>query len=155
MTCASDVSLEVFYALTRTRIPTALEFLAFVEAQGWRVRVGENGRAALQVPDRHCPLARSVARMLAREPYRSNVLALVMQRWRQKFTPQPAAAPVRQWVWKDGHLYTETADDTWLFGQEDRHPVGAWWWRWQGRHKLRPVPGRAGEHWITTEVGRE
>jgi hypothetical protein len=70
------VTLDEFQAVLRDRIPTPAEFVAFARSQGWRIDAG-NGRAALKVRDRSDPLAVTFARMLGREPYRSNVLALV------------------------------------------------------------------------------
>lgn len=79
------MTLEDFCALDR--IPTPPEFVAFARGQGWRFRVADGG-AALIVPDRNDPLAVALARMLSREPYRTNVLALL----EPKLVPRPAAA---------------------------------------------------------------
>lgn len=55
--------------------------------------------------------------------------------------------PAREWLWpcramKPTHLYRETPADEFLWGQPDRHPCGAWWWRWAGEAGWRLVPGR-------------
>jgi hypothetical protein len=57
-------------------IPTPAEFLAIVRGLGWRVKVGGDRSAALAAPSTD-PLARKLARMLSREPYRTNVLAVI------------------------------------------------------------------------------
>jgi hypothetical protein len=55
-----------------------------------------------------------------------------------------ATAP-REWLWRDGHRYTESPDDGGTFGRADWHPVGAWWWRKQGETAWEAVPGSPGE----------
>lgn len=69
------MKLEAFHALTRTRIPTAQEFVDFVRASGWSIVQRERG-ACLRAPV--SPLTSALAKMLGREPYRTNVLALVL-----------------------------------------------------------------------------
>lgn len=72
------MTVDDFAELTHHRIPTPAEFLAFVRSQdGWRVRVKPDGSAALSVPNTKDPLAVSFARMLGREPWRTEVLKLV------------------------------------------------------------------------------
>lgn len=70
------MTLDAFCALVLTRIPTPAEFLAFVAAQGWRVSVAPDGAGRLHARGDD-PVAVALARMLSREPYRTNVLALV------------------------------------------------------------------------------
>jgi hypothetical protein len=67
------MTLDEFHALTRDRIPTPGEFVAFARHQGWGFKV--NGDKAALVADKDDPLAVTLARMLGREPYRTNVLA--------------------------------------------------------------------------------
>jgi hypothetical protein len=69
------VTLDEFATLVAARFPTAEQFLAFAAGVGWRVLAGTDGRPVLRVPDRADPLAVAFARLLSREPYRSNVLA--------------------------------------------------------------------------------
>lgn len=140
------IALVDFRDKCRERIPTAEEFLAFVESQGWRVAELPDGRPALKVHDKTSRLAQGLAKMLAREPYRSNVLAEMARRWRAAApqTTQPVsehAGPPREWLWRYGQQYREDPRDT-TYGHEDRHPVGAWWWRRTGETAWRPVPGR-------------
>lgn len=87
------MKLEQFAEVVRSRIPTAGEFLDLAEGMGWRVVAHEDGRAALRVTNAADPLALALARMLRREPYRTNVVAEVLARQ----SPPPAAhveAPV-------------------------------------------------------------
>jgi len=66
------------YDIFRERIPTPAEFVAFIALQGWRIAVRGDGAAVLLVRNgKEDPLAVSLARLLSREPYRSEVMALV------------------------------------------------------------------------------
>ena len=140
---------QQFRELLRERIPTAEEFLAFVQAQGWQVVRRADGSPALRAP-KGGDLARGLASLLAREPYRTNVLAVVFQDSPEAKmgmmplpeTPVAPPLPARQWLWRDGHRYTEAPDDV-TYHREDWHPVGAWWWRWPGE-AWRAVPERPG-----------
>jgi hypothetical protein len=155
------LTLEQFVAVTRTRIPTAPEFLAFVEAQGWRIEARDDGTASLKA-DASDELALPLARMLGREPYRTGVLDLVRARrhgdgtlaspLREElpsyvegrsviYRSAPPDSRPREWLWRDGHTYAETPDNEWLFGRAERHPVGAWWWR-HGGGEWKVVEGR-------------
>ena len=69
------MNIEDFHALTRQRIPTPSEFVEFVRSQGWAIGQKETG-AFLRAP-KSDPLALALARMMSREPYRTNVLALM------------------------------------------------------------------------------
>lgn len=71
------MTLEEFAAITAERIPTPEEFVAFAEGQKWGFKV--NGKAAL-LANPNDPLAVATARMLGREPYRSNVLEFLARR---------------------------------------------------------------------------
>jgi hypothetical protein len=143
------MNLEQFCELTRERIPTAREFVEFVESMGWRIAVGSDGAASLKA-DRTSPVALSLARMLGREPYRTNVLAVAQQRWREQpaaepvpepvsapapVLPSPAAIsaapptptydfPAREWLWRSGLRFSETPD---LFMSDPWHPPLEWY----------------------------
>ncbi len=67
------MTLEQFAAVTAARIPTAPEMVSFAHAQKWRFDVTD-GRAVLHA-DPSDPLVLAFAKMLSREPYRTNVLA--------------------------------------------------------------------------------
>jgi hypothetical protein len=67
------MTLDQFAAITAERIPTPPEFVAFATEQGWTFSV-DGERASLRVPDGADPMARAFAKMLSREPYRTNVL---------------------------------------------------------------------------------
>jgi hypothetical protein len=145
-----SISIRSFRDLCLERIPTAREFLGFVESQGWRIAIREDGTPVLKVPDRNDPLVQAMARMLAREPYRTNVLAEVAAR-RQPLRfptppPQPPAAvtsysPPREWLWRTGYVEgEEPGDPTW--NQPDRHKQTSGWWRFRGERLWRRVPGK-------------
>jgi hypothetical protein len=134
------MTLEQFTALTRTRIPTPEEFLSFVNSQRWEIRL-KDGRPALRVPDRSDPVAVALARMLAREPYRTNVLKAAGLTGR---APQQAAYRPREWRWRFGQTYIEMPENEWLWQHENRHPVGAWWFR-RGDETWKSVPDRPGD----------
>lgn len=153
------MTFDQFCDLSRTRIPTPKEFVAFVESQGWKVVVKDDKRASLRVKGKADRLALALAKMLGREPFRTNVLKAVMGEWRQEPEPAQAApepvapAPVpppekepasgREWLWRFGHRHTEREGDP-LFGDETWHPAGAFWWRNAGESAWRLVPGRPG-----------
>jgi hypothetical protein len=82
------VTLDAFAATIAARIPTPAEFVAFADSQGWRIRVKPDGGAGLGAPKTN-PLAVQLARILSREPYRSQVLAIV----RDRPPPDPEAPP--------------------------------------------------------------
>lgn len=149
------MTLADFVEVTKSRIPTPQEFVAFVDAQGWKFAQLDDGRPALK--GTRSPLIVSLARMLGREPYRTNVLALVCKRWhkeeevtanatRTSHLPSPR---LRQWLWKceapvpPTHRYQERPDDL-SVGNELAHPGGAFWWRWCGETDWRFVPNRGG-----------
>ena len=71
------MSLDDFVTISDTRIPTPAEFVRFVEGQGWLIRVTPDGRAALGVKDKTDPVAIATAKMLSREPWRSEVIRVV------------------------------------------------------------------------------
>lgn len=74
----SGLTIEEFGEIISTRIPTAAEFVAFVRGQGWGVHA-RDGKAFLRGPVSD-PLLQKLAKMLSREPYRSQVLAMVESR---------------------------------------------------------------------------
>lgn len=78
------------------RIPTPSEMVAFAEGQQWRFRCGSDGAALLA--DKADPLALAFARMLSREPYRTNVLKFLSARGpsedRPRLAPRPVPVPV-------------------------------------------------------------
>lgn len=76
------MTIDAFSAIMQTRIPTPQEFIAFAVNQGWKFNV--NGEKASLLADRNDPMAVAFARMLGRQPYRTNVLlALADGSWRQ------------------------------------------------------------------------
>lgn len=73
------MSIDEFAVVAKGRIPTPQEFVDLTEGLGWSFVVKGDGAAALKAPqgDR---LAIALARMLGRQPYRTNVLALLGSR---------------------------------------------------------------------------
>lgn len=142
------MTLEEFSRVITTRIPTPAEFVAFVEGMGWRIETNGGDRASLRASASD-PLAVGLARMLGREPYRTNVLALAQQKWRQKEEPQPipeeSKERLREWVWtNEEHHYIETPDNEWLYGHPERHPVGAIRWRYLGETQWHDITREEG-----------
>lgn len=70
------MTLTEFGAVVRQRIPTPAEFVAVVRGQKWSIEKYPDGRAAIRA-DKKDPLAVALAKMLSREPYRTNVLKIV------------------------------------------------------------------------------
>lgn len=92
--------------------------LEIVEAEG-------GGGPALLGPD--CPERSALLRVVGLR--RDEVLARVR-----------AGRPrLREWLWRGGHRAAEEA--AWGY-PGDAHCVGAWWWRFAGERRWRPVPGR-------------
>src|SRR5574343_1417386 len=155
--------VEEYTEITKTRIPTAAEIVLLVYGMGWSIRYNSDGTASIR-GDRTDPLCLSLAKMFKREPYRSDVLALVQQ---EKTNPAPEPpkpveakpeAPAgyrpREWRWLHGHRYSETPGDEWLYAQTDRHPAGAWWYRHAGESQWVPIQGRC-DHQIGRASCRE
>lgn len=89
------MTLDQFTAVLKSRrIPTPPEFVAFVAGQGWRIEVDDTGAfLRAKVKDRAALLT---AKMLSREPWRTNVLRLVTGGEPPKpYTPtvEPVAVP--------------------------------------------------------------
>lgn len=87
------MTLDQFTAIAQTRIPTPQEFVSFAEGQAWSIVTKQNGQAALRVPDQSDPLARALAKMMSREPYRTNVLQVIRANERQ---PGKVELPVEE-----------------------------------------------------------
>ena len=109
------MTLDTFHAITEERIPTADEFTEFVRSMGWSIRK-EAEQAFLRAPKTD-PVALALARMLKREPWRTKVLAPIIEnvtegpphptavtgepRPREKPPPQlPMACPTCQDQWE-------------------------------------------------------
>lgn len=135
------MTLAQFRTILSKRIPTAEEFVAFVNGQNWKIVRLDDGKPAIRGSQGH-PVAKGLAKLLGREPYRTNVLNLV-------FPPEPPplppdTRPMREFAWHDGHRYTQTPDDP-RYATEEFAPVGAWWWRWKGESEWQPIQGKGGE----------
>lgn len=135
------MNLSQFLAVSKERILTPDEFIAFVESQGWRVEAGDGG-AFLAGRLKGDPLAQALAKMLGREPYRTNVLGRMRERWGEA---APAAAPasavrLREWKWPSGMVQREGPE----YAAEDigLHPGLATHWRYVGETEWRPIDRR-------------
>lgn len=69
------MNLDQFCEVCRSRIPTPAEFVAFVQGQRWGFAVDGEKASLVGVPPADMDFAKAVAKMLGREPYRTNVLA--------------------------------------------------------------------------------
>lgn len=78
------MTLDDFTAVAATRIPTPGELVGFVRGQGWTVTLSGGSAKMSGVPEADRPLARALAGVLTREPFRSGVLRELL------------AAPVRE-----------------------------------------------------------
>jgi hypothetical protein len=106
------MTLDEFATITSTRIPTPLEFLEFADGQNWTItETGEN-RAALRVTDRTDPMAQALAKMLSREPYRTEVLKLVRDR-RQTTEPTQCKHCQRIWLCTRDEIHTLAQNPHW------------------------------------------
>lgn len=87
------MTISDFRRITDERIPTPNEFVAFAAGQGWNF--GMVGDRPVLFADRADPLAVTFARVLSREPYRTNVLAVLAGRElaHAAVRPEPVAAP--------------------------------------------------------------
>ena len=83
------MTIEQFFAVIATRIPTPAEFVAFAESH-WRIGLKPDGTGVLG-GDKNDPLIQAFARMLSREPYRTNVVALLKAHGPKE--DRPAARP--------------------------------------------------------------
>ena len=61
------------HAVASERIPTPREMIQFIESQGWSVTVRE-GRGSLKAPKADA-VAVGLAKLMSREPYRTNIIA--------------------------------------------------------------------------------
>lgn len=61
------------HAVACERIPTPREMIQFIESQGWSVTV-RDGRGSLKAPKAD-PVAVGLAKLMSREPYRTNIIA--------------------------------------------------------------------------------
>lgn len=84
------MTLDTFCEVIATRIPTPAEFVDFADSQGWRIGA-KDGKGFLRAPPAD-ELAVALAKMLSREPYRSNVLAELDRRAAFDHGPDGGAA---------------------------------------------------------------
>lgn len=128
------MTLDDFARLAAERVPTPQEFCDFVAAMGWRIAVEDDGTASLKA-DAADPVAVKLCRMLAREPYRSGVIAAARAKW----PPPPPGRPLREWKFPGGTVMAEPPgclDDPSLDGV---HPGRATHWRNAGETEWRAI----------------
>ncbi len=87
------MTINEFSAITEQRIPTPAELVEFAESQRWSFQVTKESAALLA--NKRDPLVIAFARMLSREPYRTNVLKLLANRGlAAEDSPQPKPKPL-------------------------------------------------------------
>lgn len=121
------MTLTEFGIVIRQRIPTPDEFIAVANGQGWRIVVQTDGKASLRVPNAKDKLAIAFARMLSREPYRTNVLKAAASREqttsKQQDLPPKKDEPPR--VEQQCHGFTVPIG---RLKTPTHVPCGAWFW---------------------------
>jgi len=102
------MNVDQLHEIAKERIPTAQEFLAFIRGQGWDVVIKADGTASLRTKEKGDPVAFATAKMLGREPWRTNVLELLKpkpaepkryandDRPHSERQPEPPTQPVQQ-----------------------------------------------------------
>ena len=110
--------------------------LGVVEERGLSIHVSPEGKPFLRGPREEV----TAALKDALDAYRDEILASFARD--PPAPPQPEVYRPREWRWRFGQGYTETPADEWIWQHEDRHPVGAWWFRRQGETTWQTVPGR-------------
>lgn len=89
------MNLEEFLAATAARLPTAGEIVAACDELGLRFAVGKDGKPVFRVKKDNKDVAVLMARLLQREPWRSQVFqakALVPATAETPSAPEPAPA---------------------------------------------------------------
>lgn len=69
------MNIDMMASILETRVPTAIEFHEFVKSQGWNIRIRDDGKAAL-VANAEDPVAVKLAKMMGREPWRTEILKI-------------------------------------------------------------------------------
>lgn len=127
------MTLDQFTQIAAQRVPTPQEFLSFVEGMGWRIGRKEDGRPALKAPPAD-PVAQRLARMLGREPYRTEVLALVGVIEERRAVRLP-----REWLFPAGSVLAESPDDLHYAENANEHPSRATHWRHVGESEWKEI----------------
>ena len=124
--------LDEFCNLTRERIPTPTEFVEFIRDQKWEIVRRETG-PALRAPGGG-RLAQMMAKMLSREPYRTNVLAVA--------NVDPSPIRRREWLWPNtGMVFVEPEKEAREKTYGDDNPHGSAWLRFLDDAAWMPIPG--------------
>lgn len=121
------MTLNEFGAIVKQRIPTPEEFVAVVNGQKWRIAIQEGGKASLIVPDSKDRLAIAFARMLSREPYRTNVLRVVLE----MLTASTVDVPKPNVADEPPRTQQQCRGFTTVIGKNKtptQVPCGAWFW---------------------------
>lgn len=145
---------------------TTEEVIAELEARGLKVCLSPDGSPFLR-GDKSA-VTPALLKVLAR--HRQRVVELLQPPVEAPREPAPAPEPivpvipepvplppgmlVREWLWPDGDYLKEHPAHfcpcpwrpplVWYpaFGDPDWHPLGAFWWRFEGDDEWLPVPGR-------------
>lgn len=130
---------DEFVRVTAGRLPTAAELMAVADGIGLEFGTNGDGRPVVRFKARDRALGAMLARLLRREPWRTQVIEA------RGLASRPIAETHREWRegqdrpqecrWRGGHVFRH------LF-PEDGYPVGAGWWRYEGDQEWQPIPGR-------------
>lgn len=93
------MNLEEFLTATAVRLPTAGEIVAVCDELGLRFAVGKDGKPVFRVKKDNKDVAVLMARLLQREPWRSQVFqakALVPATTESTAAPEPTPEPVKE-----------------------------------------------------------
>ena len=63
------------HTVASERIPTPTEMIRFINSQGWQIKV-RDGRGSLTAPKTD-PVALGLAKLMSREPYRTNIIEVL------------------------------------------------------------------------------
>jgi len=122
------MTLDEFMATTESRLPSASELVELCHALDMRL-VMTAATPVVRFKERDRSLAVLIARIIRREPWRTQALRVVQV--------EPIAAPKeddRELLWASGHVAG--------FWFPDRGwPVGARAWRYKGQTEWNRIPG--------------
>lgn len=134
------MTLDDFMAVTEERLPRAEELIAVCKEVGVSFGIGGNGSPVLKYQGDNRQECELLVKLIRREPWRSQVIASTgLHRDQPK---EPSTKTPREFLWRDGHTYTEDARDA---NYGTGYPTGSWWWRASEDAEWQAVPGTGGE----------
>jgi hypothetical protein len=140
------MTLQEFGGIVQDRIPTPKEFVSVVRGQGWDIVSHSDGKASLRVHNGKDALAIAFARMLGREPYRTNVLLEISAAMdRKELVESKPALPPEPQKPKGKHLayYRMRSGQLFYRIEEEREkpPYGADAWGETDKGPWHSLPG--------------